>query len=229
MTNRDSSTPPEEAANIQSNDTVPPPESGDAYSAMTVVREAPPAVLEAIRKRKLEEAVKRADAAHEKKAAERAGEITVEVGSEKPTAPQSDNAPAIFATPAFKEERASLSPPASALVTPPLPRIEGYGVPGPANDDDDDDDDAGDPRAVAPDAAPDEEAPERISSLSIRPKVPAVAEAEHADPSILAIEPAPDGKALDMRSPFAPSPRRAAENMTLVIIAVIALVAGWVL
>jgi hypothetical protein len=44
-------------------DTVPPPER-DAYSAMTVARGAARFVLEAIRKRKPEEAVKKADAEH---------------------------------------------------------------------------------------------------------------------------------------------------------------------
>jgi hypothetical protein len=37
-------------------DTVPPPNSGDAYSAETVVREAPPEVLAAIRERRKEQA-----------------------------------------------------------------------------------------------------------------------------------------------------------------------------
>jgi hypothetical protein len=37
---------------LQQMDTVPPPASGDAYSAETVVRQAPPEVLEAIRKRR---------------------------------------------------------------------------------------------------------------------------------------------------------------------------------
>ncbi len=38
-------------------DTVPPPASGDAYSAETVVREAPAEVLAAIKKRKRDEAL----------------------------------------------------------------------------------------------------------------------------------------------------------------------------
>lgn len=209
---------PEDDANIHGVDTVPPPESGDAYSAMTVVREAPPAVLEAIRKRKLEEAVKKADAAHEKKAAERAGEITVEVGSAAASEqPPEEKAPAVDTTllesnepdePEDPEAFAALSPPSSALAPAPLPRIEGYRVPRPNGHDDDDQDE---------------------SALSIRPNVPARVDAEHADASILAIEPSADGKALNMASPFAPAPRRTAENVTFAIIAIIALAAGWIL
>lgn len=209
MTNRDSepSTPQDDEANIHGVDTVPPPESGDAYSAMTVVREAPPAVLEAIRKRKLEEAVKKADAAHEKKVAEKSVEITVEIASDKP----SDMPIASLATPLVaaddQDEPAPESPPASALASQRLPHIEGYIVPGPSG--------------VEP------EQDEDVSSLSIRPRLPEEAEAEHADASILAIEAAPEGPAL--RSPFAPPPRRNAETVTLVVIALIALAAGWLL
>ena len=204
MSSRESepSRPPEDDANVHGVDTVPPPESGDAYSAMTVVREAPPAVLEAIRKRKLEEAVKKADAAQEKKAAERAVEISVEIDP-RPKAPEEAPGDA----PEEAEELAPISPPASALAPAPLPRIEGYGVPRPNGNDDDDGE----------------------SALSIRPNVPATAEAERAEPSILAIEPAADGKALNMASPFAPAPRRTAGTMTLAIIAIIALAAGWAL
>ena len=227
MTSRDSepSSPPEGEENIHGVDTVPPPESGDAYSAMTVVREAPPAVLEAIRKRKLEEAVKKADAAQEKKAGDRAGDVPVETATDKPLdKPGADKSPvtsppissALFESnksdepeePDDPEDRAPLSPPASALAPAPLPRIEGYGVPTPNGADDDDQDESG---------------------LSIRPNVAPSAREEHADASILAIEPTADSKRLNMDAPFAPAPRRTSENVTLAIIVIIAIAAGWIL
>jgi hypothetical protein len=230
VTSRDSepSSPPEGEENVHGVDTVPPPESGDAYSAMTVVREAPPAVLEAIRKRKLEEAVKKADAAQEKKATERSVELTGEMGSgtaseklqdTKPPGvdtappgsdkPHPSDEPKKSEEPEEQEELAPLSPPASALAPAPLPRIEGYGVPRTNGVDDDDQDESG---------------------LSIRPNVPASAKKEeHADASILAIEASADGKSLNMAAPFAPAPRRMSENVTLAVIVVIALAAGWIL
>ena len=235
MTSRDSepSSPPEGEENIHGVDTVPPPESGDAYSAMTVVREAPPAVLEAIRKRKLEEAVKKAGAAQEKKAVERASEVSVEIGSDTASDKPQDPKPPTIDTPLVGSDKsrtsdepkksdepenadaaedpeaiAALSPPSSALAPAPLPRIEGYGVPSPNGVDDEDQDESG---------------------LSIRPNVPARAKEEHADASILAIEPSADSKRLNMDAPFAPAPRRTSENVTLAIIVVIALAAGWIL
>ena len=168
-----------------------------------------------------------------KKAAERAVEVSVEVGSDtasakphdpKPSAvdtappgsdkshtsdePKKSDGPESSEEPGDAEAFAALSPPSSALAPAPLPRIEGYGVPSPNGVDDEDQDESG---------------------LSIRPNVPTRAKEEHADASILAIEPSADSKRLNMAAPFAPAPRRTSENVTLAIIVVIALAAGWIL
>lgn len=88
-------------------ETVPPPESGDAYSAPTVVKEAPEAVLNAIRRAK----VKRAAGARDVTSAQDAAPIV----PRPPRVPQIDTS----APPA--KSTTSASPSASPRATSELP------------------------------------------------------------------------------------------------------------
>jgi hypothetical protein len=94
-------------AEVHRVDTVPPPESGDAYSADTVIRDVPAEALEAIRERRKN--------SESRRAAERAEE---KLASDRPTPQKTAVASADESASASSEERPASEKPAAEKPIP---------------------------------------------------------------------------------------------------------------
>jgi hypothetical protein len=96
-------------------DTVPPPASGDAYSADTVIRDVPPEALEAIRERRKN--------SENRRAAERVDDAKNAATSDAPAARQTEIKTPVVEAEIASDEKPIVKPAAHAPSRAPLPPV----------------------------------------------------------------------------------------------------------